>query len=254
MREAPIQQWPCVRDQPINEPQNPLPERQTITVSVTKVTKKVLKKTVTEILHARILAVAIMSARGVNDAERSKLLGQWERVSFRIFGLYGKDARTKVGEYVRLAAKIVSEDIETRTYNQIMAKLQSLGADFPIVPAVEQALSTKDIYEEAPDVCRYVLWQYEEHLAQALGSGATVDEHERVKIWKRRAIDSIEHVFPQSPWGVAEWSGKMSRPGEPEENLYFNLKGTPTRGRVVRRQMPTALTLSNTVCNARRVA
>ncbi len=45
---------------------------------------------VTEILHARLLAVAIKSAKGVSDSERLKLLEQWERVTFRIFGLYDK--------------------------------------------------------------------------------------------------------------------------------------------------------------------
>lgn len=179
---------------------------------------------VTDILHARILAVAIMSARGVDEAERGKLLEQWERVSFRIFGLYGKDARTKVGEYVRLAAKIVLEDIETRTYNQIMGKLRSLGAEFPVLDAVTEGLSKKDCYERSPEVCRYVLWKYEEQLAHTLGGGATVDENERVKIWKRRATDSIEHIFPQSPWGVDEWTGKMSRhPGEADENIYVHV-------------------------------
>jgi hypothetical protein len=33
---------------------------------------------VTEILHARLLAVALMSAKGVNEPERKKLLEQWE--------------------------------------------------------------------------------------------------------------------------------------------------------------------------------
>jgi Protein of unknown function DUF262 len=60
---------------------------------------------VTEILHARLLAVAIKSATGVNENERLKLLEQWERVTFRIFGLFDKDSRTKVGDYVRLAFK-----------------------------------------------------------------------------------------------------------------------------------------------------
>jgi hypothetical protein len=58
---------------------------------------------VTDILHARLLAVALKSAT-VNEIERQKLLDQWERVTFRIFGLFDKDSRTKVGDYVRLAA------------------------------------------------------------------------------------------------------------------------------------------------------
>ena len=51
---------------------------------------------VTAILHARLLAVAIKSAKGVNERERTKLLEQWERITFRIFSLYDKNSRTKV--------------------------------------------------------------------------------------------------------------------------------------------------------------
>ncbi len=124
---------------------------------------------VTEILHARLLAVAIMAAGGVNDEERTRLLDQWERVTFRIFGLYAKDSRTKVGDYVRLAANIASSDINTRTYNQIMAGLKNLGAEFPIDNAIAEGLIGKDCYER-PEMCRYVLWLYEEHLAKSLGA------------------------------------------------------------------------------------
>ncbi|MBX3380226.1 MAG: DUF262 domain-containing protein [Phycisphaeraceae bacterium] len=178
---------------------------------------------VTEILHARILAVAIMLAKGVDETERSMLLDQWERVTFRIFGLCGKDARTKVGDYVRLAAKIVGEDRQTRTFNQIMAGLKELGAEFPVDQAVKEGLANRDCYEDSPEMCRYVLWQYEEHLARESGSGATVDDHERNAIWKRRAVDSLEHVFPQSPWSEPAWRGKMARRGEPEENIILHV-------------------------------
>jgi len=161
----------------------------------------------TEILHARLLAVAIKSAKGVNDDERRKLLEQWERVTFRIFGLFDKDSRTKVGDYVRLAAKIVTEDIETRTYNQIMGGLRELGQQYPIAEALEEGLIGKDYYDH-PEECRYLLWSLEEHLAQELGAGATVDVNEKIGIWKLRASDSIEHIFPQNPSGSA-WRGKM---------------------------------------------
>lgn len=124
---------------------------------------------VTEILHARMLAVAIMTAEGVTGEERSKLLSQWERSTFRIFGLYGKDSRAKVGDYVRLAYRIVTNHIETRTYNEIMAALHVLGSEYPIERAVEEGLLGKDCYASSPELCRYVLWNYEEHLAQTLG-------------------------------------------------------------------------------------
>jgi hypothetical protein len=153
-----------------------------------------------------LLAVALQSAKGVSEAERQKLLDQWERVTFRIFGLVGKDSRTKVGEYVRLGYKITTEDIETRTYNQIMAALRELGHDYPVDKSVEDGLLKQDWYE-SPDACRYLLWNYEEHLAKSAGAGATFDEQERSAIWKLRASDSIEHVHPQNPG--PGWAGKM---------------------------------------------
>lgn len=122
------------------------------------------------------------------------LLDQWERVTFRIFGLFGKDSRTKVGDYVKIAYRVVTNHIEAWTYNQIMAALRELGRDYPIDEAVKEGLVGKDFYK-SPDACRYLLWNYEEYLAHEAGSGATFDEQERSAIWKQRASDSIEHVF-----------------------------------------------------------
>lgn len=63
------------------------------------------------------------------------------------FGLFDKDSRTKVGDYVRLAYKIVTEDIEARTYNQIMTGLKKLGVEYPIEQALEEGLVHKDCYD-----------------------------------------------------------------------------------------------------------
>jgi Protein of unknown function DUF262/Protein of unknown function (DUF1524) len=163
---------------------------------------------VTDILQARLLAVAILSAPGTTDPERAKLLAQWERVTFRIFGLFGKDARTKVGDYVKIGYRIVTNHTEAKTYAQIMAALHELGSDYSADKAVEEGLVGKDYYE-SPDACRYLLWNYEEYLAAKLGSGATVDEQERSAIWKERASDSIEHIFPQNPGPGQGWDDKM---------------------------------------------
>lgn len=174
---------------------------------------------VTKILHARLLAVAIKTAKGVSEQERKNLLDQWGRVTFRIFGLYSKDSRTKVGDYVRLSAKIVGDDINTRTYNQIMNSLHVLGADYPVEKAVEEGLIRKDCYENSPEFCRYILWLYEENLASKLGAGATADERELSKVWNMRATDSGEHIFPQTLEGSAGWIGKMRNKGVSEENI-----------------------------------
>ncbi len=162
-------------------------------------------KPVTHILHARILAVAIKSASGINDSEILKLLEQWERVTFRIFGLSNNDSRTKVGDYVRLAAKIVSDDLEFRTYNQIMQGLRDLGEGYPVQRAVTEALAGKNFYVN-PDRCRYVLWSYEESLAK--NENAAIATTDRDALWRLKAMDSIEHIFPQNPSGTA-WNGKM---------------------------------------------
>ena len=67
-----------------------------------------------------------------------------------------------------------------------------------------------------------MLWSYEEHLAEKLGSSATVDENERMKIWRLRAVDSIEHIFPQNPTGTA-WRGKMRFPDGTDHPLEANV-------------------------------
>lgn len=164
----------------------------------TEVYRNIQWNVVTDILHARVLAVALFLAGGVTNQEREMLFEQWERVTFRIFGLLQKDSRTKVGDYVRLASRIVKGDPNYQSFNQIMTALKELGAEYPITDAIGQGLLRPDLYSVSPEVCRYVLWNYEEALAHAKGPSATVDEHERSRIWELRAADSLEHIFPQS--------------------------------------------------------
>jgi hypothetical protein len=127
----------------------------------------------------------------------------------------------------------VTNDIETRTYNQIMGGLRELGKEYPIENALEEGLIRKDCYDR-PEEARYLLWSYEEHLAAVMGAGATIDDNERTAIWKRRASDSIEHIFPQNPSGSA-WSGKMCvsggsvQPLEPNVGRIGNLLLLPIR-------------------------
>ncbi len=167
---------------------------------------------VTEILQARVLGAAVLLAQGLNEDERRKLLNQWERVTFRIFGLHGKDARTMVGPYVTLAHKIVVGDLETQTYNQIMQALRELGQKYAIDTAVNEGLVRQDCYGRSPGFCRYVLWNYEEHLARQAGKNATVNAPERDLIWQADASDSVEHIFPRRNAGKT-WQGHVGRIG-----------------------------------------
>lgn len=65
-------------------------------------------KAITSIAQARPLAVAIYLS-GFSAEEKWDLLTAWEKASFRVFGLCRKDARTSVGEYVRLAWDILND-------------------------------------------------------------------------------------------------------------------------------------------------
>ena len=71
-------------------------------LKVTKACHKVMsnprRNAVTRIAQARLLAVAIHLGE-FNNEDRKSLLDCWERVSFRIYGLYNRDARTGAGGY-----------------------------------------------------------------------------------------------------------------------------------------------------------
>jgi hypothetical protein len=182
-----------------------------ITRKLVALEKNVFLGPVTEILHARILAVAIQSAEHLSEKERIRLLDQWERVTFRIFGLFGKDSRHKVGEYIRLASSIMNRDRGSTRYSEIMEALRELGKEHTIEEALREGLEAKDCYSDNPDKCRYILWKYEEFLAHESGAHSTVDENVRREIWSKRASDTIEHIFPQNREYGGAWTGKMRR-------------------------------------------
>ena len=56
---------------------------------------------VTGMAQARLVATAVHLRTDLSAEDKTKVLRQWENVSFRIFGMFGKDARTAVGDYVR---------------------------------------------------------------------------------------------------------------------------------------------------------
>lgn len=166
---------------------------------------------VTNILQARVLAAAISLADSVNEQERDKLLKQWEKVTFRIYGLFAKDSRSKVGDYVRLASKIMNNSSGASRYSEIMDSLREIGSDYPVLRAINEELRGKDIYDGNQEVVRYLLWRYEEHLANTSGKNAIVNEELKAEIWqKRSANDTIEHILPQNPEAGGAWDGKVT--------------------------------------------
>jgi hypothetical protein len=156
---------------------------------------------VTAIVQARLLAVALQMRDDLGPGERASLLKDWEKVSFRIYGMCRKDARTKVGDYVRLAWKCIHE---TPSAEVLRAEIGALGSDYPITSAVNE-LRNSNCYEEWQTELRYFLFRYEEHLARTKGQKFNNEQWSR--IWEDTAARSIEHVLPQSKgsyWPTAD--------------------------------------------------
>ena len=147
---------------------------------------------VTRISQARLLAVAIHLRRDIKASEQKELLVQWEKVSFRIYGMLNKDARTGVGDFTRLAHRIIKGKISPE---ETLMGLKKIGADYTIEEAVE-ALRKSNCYEGWGDKLRYFMFRYEEYLAKEEGLNFRNEQWE--KIWAESSSKSIEHIWPQS--------------------------------------------------------
>ena len=119
---------------------------------------------VSRIAQVRLLAVAILLAaqHGVfTNEERSMILQRWERVSFRIYGLGDEDARTRVGEYTRLAWRVVNETISAK---HVLAELLQIGEGYSIEEVLE-GFDASNRYEKWTEELRYLFYRYDEYLA-----------------------------------------------------------------------------------------
>ena len=163
-----------------------------VTEACDKVMSNPRQNAVTRIAQARLLAVAIYVKRGLGDNDRKMLLDCWERVSFLIYGLHAKDARTQVGEYCNLSWDILYRDLSS---DEIRERIHQLSRNFPIEEAIN-GLRGEDCYYGWTDEIRYFFFRYEEHLATCnnLNADNLYWEH----IWANNASQSIEHIRPQS--------------------------------------------------------
>ena len=147
---------------------------------------------VTRILQARLLAVAIYLRNDIKDGQRSELLARWEKVSFRIFGMLGNNARTMVGEYVRLSWRVVNENLPVQSIKEAIGEL---GQNYTINDAVK-TLRSDNCYTGWTDELRYFMSRYEEHLAKKQKLNFSNEQWE--KIWMVSPSESIEHIWAQS--------------------------------------------------------
>lgn len=164
---------------------------KTVVAKVIELNRDQRRAAVTRIAHARFLAIAIM-LREFDDATEQRLLGAWERVTFRIFTLAGKDTRTKVGDYVRLGYEILANEPSA---GSIETSLAELGDGFTIDEVIFED-SWDNWYEGWLEEVRYVLFRYEEHVA--CEEGVEINQSEWAKVWAVDPARSVEHIKPQS--------------------------------------------------------
>jgi hypothetical protein len=146
---------------------------------------------VTKIAHARMLAIAI-KLRKFDPATQEGLLGAWEKVTFRIFGLAGRDTRHMVGDYVRLGYDILARKM---TSTDIAKALAKLGEGFEIDEIIDDG-DWSECYGGWSEELRYLLFRYDERLAK--DAGEQINAAQWTKIWSMDASKSIEHIVPQS--------------------------------------------------------
>lgn len=168
-----------------------------VTEAVDRLVADRRRNAVTQIAQARLVATAVNLRQDLTEDEKTDILRRWENVTFRIYGMLRKDARTAVGDYVRLAWRIIQQKLSAAA---ILEKLSGIGAGFPIAEAVKN-LEEANCYEGWQEDLRYFFYRYEEHLAHRAGQNFNNEQWNR--IWQSSAADSIEHIRPQSWWGAA---------------------------------------------------
>ena len=163
-----------------------------VTKALDTVTGNTRLNAVTRISQARLLATAIHLREDITPKQRKQLLGRWEKVSFRIYGLLGKDARTGVGHYVRLAWLVVNKKLSVDAIDKALVEI---GGEFPIEDAVELLRNT-DCYDGWEAELRYFMFRYEEHLTRQQKLNFSNEQWE--KIWMVSPSESIEHIWAKS--------------------------------------------------------
>ena len=106
--------------------------------------------------------------------------------------MLGNDARTRVGDYVRLAWRVINEKLPVEA---IYSAIGEIGEEFKIDDAVAH-LRSANCYDGWQAELRYFMFRYEEHLARHQKLNFSNEQWE--KIWLVSPAESIEHIWANS--------------------------------------------------------
>lgn len=155
----------------------------------------------TRVAQVRLLAVAILLRQQRQQQHTSHqthqnqdaLLAAWEKVTFRIFGLARRDARTKVGEYTRLAHQLVNTPLSSDAAERAIT---ALGSDYSGSKAVN-AMHHSDALHGWEDELRYFFYHYDKHLAAH--HGQPFDDEQWAAIFHKPVGQIVEYIYPENP-------------------------------------------------------
>ncbi len=158
------------------------------------------RSAVTEFAHARLVAVAVELRNDLTSDEKRRIFSLWEKITFRIYGLCGRDARSGVNPYMNLAWNIHKNNLSVQ---EIVSGLGVIGGRYANNQSsirFELATLYNYYYERARRLnsveLRYFFHRYEEYLSKKAGQNFNNEQWNR--IWESSASNSIEHILPQS--------------------------------------------------------
>lgn len=189
----------------------------------------------TRIAHVRLLAVAILLRQQTRQQQQTSndqdaLFAAWEKVTFRIFGLARRDARTKVGEYTRLAHQLANDT--ALSTHAAAAAITALGSDYSGNKAVS-AMHHSNALHGWEDELRYFFYHYDKHLATQ--HGQPFDSEQWAAIFHKPVGQVVECIYPENPQNG--WSNMAD---SRLESIYYlgNLLVMPPRVNVLTASKP----------------
>lgn len=170
---------------------------------------------VTDISHARMLAIAIRLSDSYTLDEKSEMLKEWEKVTFLLFGLHRKDSRFRVGDYVRVARRIRKGEVD---FDGAIKEIKAIANKFTIDAAITNLMG-EDWYGSYDNDLKYLLFRYEEYLAK--NEGEKISKETWDKIWSESPAKTIEHIHPKTY--IDTWKGKIGNSQEEIEDIVHTL-------------------------------
>jgi len=189
----------------------------------------VKKKAVNKVIQARFLQVAINLSEHINNDEQKELLKLWELTTFRVFGLYRKDSRHLVGDYVRLGHSLMGFGITPNQYtnSRYVTTKDNLKetAQQHSLKDIGRILKEEKTYGVWNQELRYFLYHYEMELSRK--NSDYFSQKDWDIIWSKNIENTIEHIYPQQD--TDKWKGKVPRNKDHYRHVIGNLILLPTK-------------------------